>query len=98
MEHDLHLNLHPQRTDSPSEGQQTFTYISPTLQLTPSDLLFLGSPFAVPPPEWIHVVCDAARATAITHEAESFRSQGWVGSMVWEPLIRVRCAHRRHES
>lgn len=37
----------------------------------------------------IHSVCDVTRAAAVANEAESYRVDGWVGQLAWEPLIRV---------
>lgn len=73
------------------EGHQSFQYLSPQLNLTPKDILLPPSPFALSPPEWIHVVCVTERARDITEELHAIQAERATHAngharLVWEPL------------
>ena len=73
---------------------QSFQYLSPQLHLTPKDLILPPSPFASPPPEWVHIVCVTERAKIIADELDSIRAgelgmgvgKDWQAKIIWEPL------------
>ena len=46
------------------------------------------SPFADPPPKWIHVVCTTERASEIIVNLTGVRNGhcSWSPQLVWEPL------------
>lgn len=72
------------------EGHQSFRYLSPQLRLHLRDLLLPPSPLAEPEPKWVHIVCSAARARDMIHEARTLRlgpqHKTWSGHLLWEPL------------
>ncbi|OCF71347.1 hypothetical protein I204_07974 [Kwoniella mangroviensis CBS 8886] len=76
------------------QGHQSFKYLSPQLNLLPHDFILPPSPFATPNlPEYIHVVCNTARAKLIVDEMRDIREngidgigRGWNGKLIWEPM------------
>ncbi|WWC97231.1 hypothetical protein V866_004110 [Kwoniella sp. B9012] len=76
------------------QGHQSFKYLSPQLNLLPHDLILPASPFSTPNlPEYIHVVCNTARAKLIVEEMRDIRengiegiARGWNAKLIWEPM------------
>lgn len=71
-----------------SEGAQSFQYLAPRKNISPSDYELPECP--VGGVEWMHIVCDYHRAESILAEVDELRDKGWRGRLAWEPLIRVR--------